>query len=131
MRAILRRLRLREIGAFAWRYGVTAFLLFWCVFVIAAYLVTGDRPRPMSPPDGYVAEEPRVRLSWSPGGTGPAYDVLVGLGEDFSKPVFSRRVRGTAVVLPRLAPDTRYCWKVDGRKGDVSCFRTGPNALDL
>jgi hypothetical protein len=112
-----------------WRYGVLAFVLAWCAVAVIAYLVVGEKPTPLAPPDGYVAEEARVSLSWSAGDTPPEYDVEVAEGRDFEAPVFSKPVRDTNVVLPQLKPDTEYCWRLKSNPSRISCFRTGRHSI--
>jgi hypothetical protein len=115
--------------ALLWRYGVVAFLLAWCVLAVVMYLVVRDRPVPISPPDGYVAEEVRVSLYWSEDEATPVHDVEVAEGRDFSAPVFSKPVQGATVLLPKLKPDTNYCWRLKGNPSKISCFRTGRNSI--
>jgi hypothetical protein len=112
------------------RYAVAALLLAWCLWAIGGYLLAGDRAVPLSPPDGYVAEEGRVLLTWSEGGGVEEQAVEVAEGEDFSKTVFSKTVKGASVSLPRLAPGARYCWRLESNPGYVSCFTTGPVPVD-
>jgi hypothetical protein len=121
--------RLTAVLSLLWRYGVLAFLLAWCAVAVVTYLVAGDRSVPLSPPDGYVAEEARVSLSWSEGEAPPEHEVEVAAGRDFSNPVFSKSAKGTTIVLPRLEPGTEYCWRLASNPSKVSCFMTGRNSI--
>ena len=121
--------KLAAVFSLLWRYGVVAFLLASCAVAVVAYLVAGDRSMPLSPPDGYVAEETRVSLSWSEGEDQPNHTVEVAEGRDFSKPIFSKSVQGTTALLPQLEPDTTYCWRLKSNPSKLSCFRTGRHSI--
>ena len=123
------RERLKTFGLLVWRYAAVGALLATSAWVVIAYLVAGDRPTPLTPPDGHVAEESRVQLTWSDVGPERSHRIVVAKGEDFSKPVFDKKVRGASVYLPRLRPGERYCWKVAGSGTRISCFRTGQHAI--
>jgi hypothetical protein len=108
-------------------YGVPGLMVLTVAGKIIWATAFGVDPAPLIPPVGYVADENRVALHWRRGDVEGELTVEVAKGDDFGNPVFSARSKDRKLVLPRLEPGQRYCWRVraDGDAGGVvSCFET-------
>lgn len=107
-----------------WQYGLVTFLLVYTVLKILGSAIFGDQPTPATPPNGFVAHENRVLVSWSASGDYPSYHLQVAEEGDFSSLVYSLETTRTATRLPTLEPGKRYCWRVlADDSARVSCFR--------
>ena len=120
----------KRIPGEAWNYAVTAFLVCYVVVAVVTSLIGGDEARPVSPPDGYVAHETRLRLAWTAGDPEQPFWIKVAEDGDFTDPVYSKSMKATSVVLPQLEPGKRYCWTVE-QEGSSSeaCFLTAEHAI--
>ncbi len=108
-------------------YGVTGALVILVVCEILAGTIFGVDPAPQIPPDGYVAHEERIRLSWRSGDHDGEFAVQVAVDGDFEQLVLSKKTRKTSLVLPRLDRGKKYCWRVlDDADAVTSCFETTP-----
>jgi hypothetical protein len=106
-------------------YALPALLLITLVYMILNATIFGTWPTPGSPPHEYYAEEDRVRLLWHRGTHKGPFTVQVAQGGDFKNPVFTKKTKQTKLLLPRLKPGKRYCWRaVAHDRAPVSCFHT-------
>lgn len=123
-------------------YAVPAALFLVLIYKIVASAVF-EIPRPQIPPDGYVAKEPRVDLSWSEGdhrGTfrlqvaagGNRFDELDSGARGADSLVVDTTLKTTTFRLPELEPGKEYCWRVLAEEDAlVSCFRTSRSFIAL
>ena len=110
--------------------GAPALLLLILLLQLLRGPLFGDSPRPQIPPDGYLAYESRVQLSWFKGDHTGLFQVQLAVGDDFDQPLVNRTVSESKLTLPALEPGRRYCWRVlaaDDAK--VTCFHTAASTL--
>jgi len=106
-------------------YGVPALLFVTLAVKLVWAAIAGVAPGPTVPPDGYLAAEDQVHLYWRKGDHKGPFQIQVAKGTSFDAPVFEKQTTATDLVLPRLAPGQRYCWRVlDDAGARHACFTT-------
>ena len=106
-------------------YGVAGALVLLVVYEILAGTILGVDPAPQIPPDGYVADETRIVLSWRKGNHKGEFNVQVAMNGDFHNPVLDKTTKETRLTLPKLKRGEKYCWRVLATdKARISCFTT-------
>jgi len=115
----------RAIALATIQYAVPGSLLFLLVYKLAVASIVGVAPAPQIPPDGYVASEDRITLYWRRGSHEGDFTLQVAQGERFDAPVVMKNTSQTTYLLPRLKPNTEYCWRVvDDPGARRACFTT-------
>jgi len=107
------------------QYAVPGLLFLLLVYKLVAAAIVGVPPVPQIPPDGYVASDDRIALYWRRGSHEGDFTLQVAQGDRFDAPIVTKTTNQTTYVLPRLKPNTEYCWRVvDDPGARRACFTT-------
>lgn len=109
-------------------YGLPSMLVVVLLTKLLPGVIYGAPAMPSIPPHGYVAVEDRVHLHWRRGNHEGEFHIQVSMDESFKEIVFERITSKLNLVLPRLKPGMRYCWRVlNNDRSPKSCFTSSSN----
>jgi len=116
------------------RHAVPVLLMLSALLQMLGYLLFGDGLVAQIPPDGYIAQEERVRVSWSAGDHPAPFRVqLITEDGDFDDPLLDLEVRRSTTYLPLLEPGRTYRWRMlhreSGATSGVKRFSTAPHRI--